>query len=142
MIDRTVTISIELGRLVREEIELLRQRRPGELSDLAGRKAELTALYQQEMASLRENPELVRAAPPGDAERLKDSTFLLHGILDEYHTTLNAAKTVTERLVKAIGDEISSRRQVVKNYGADAMYSSQASNGAQATASIALNEVI
>lgn len=141
-IDRIIDVSVELGRLVGEEIALLRQRRPGELADLAERKAALSGMYQQEMAALRENPDLVRAAAPLDVERLKDSTFLLHGILDEYRTALKAAKTVTERLVKSIGDEISSRRQPAKSYGADAMYSSAASNGARATASIALNEVI
>ena len=141
-IERIITISIELGRLVSQEIELLRQQRPGELTHLAEQKTNLTEMYQQEMAGLRENAELVRAADPADVERLKDSTFLLHGILDEYRTALMAAKTVTERLVKAIGDEISSRRQPVKHYGADAMYSSSVSVASQATASIAINEVI
>jgi len=142
VIERIINVSIELGRVVRDEIELLRERRPGDLATLADKKATLSSLYQEEMANLRENPDLVRAATPADVERLKETTFLLHGILDEYRTTLNAAKTVTERLVKAIGDEISSRRQPVRNYGADAMYSTQPSNGAQATASIALNEII
>jgi len=141
-IERIISVSIELGRVVSEEIELLRQRRPGDLSTVAERKAALSGLYQQEMAGLRENPDLVRAASPADVERLKESTFLLHGILDEYRTALMAAKTVTERLVKAIGDEISSRRQPAKSYGADAMYSQAASNSPQATASIALNEII
>ena len=98
--------------------------------------------YQEEMSAMRENPDMVRAAPPAEIERLKDATFLLHGILDEYRTSLTAAKTVAERLVKAIGEEVAALRQPVKHYGANAQYAPMITPATQGTASIALNQVI
>ncbi len=79
-IDRIVILSARLGEIVSEEIKILQQRRPSDLTPLVERKTDLTEQYQAEMNSLRENPELVEAADPSEVERLKDATFLLHGI--------------------------------------------------------------
>jgi hypothetical protein len=141
-IDQIVSLCGHLGTVIRQEIEILAERRPSELKPLLDTKNKLTEQYQAEMASIRENPETIKFAPPADVERLKDATFLLHGILDEYRTSLTAAKTVTERLVKAIGDEVAARRQPVKSYGANAQYAPMVTPATQGTASIALNQVI
>lgn len=142
IIDRTIALSASLGSLIRQEIEMLRDRRPAEIAPLLEAKSQLSEQYHLEMSTLRENPSLVEAADKDDIERLKDATFLLHGILDEYRTALNAAKTVSERLVKAIGDEIAAQRRPLKGYGANASYSATDAPGSQAIASIALNQVI
>jgi len=141
-IDRIVILSARLGEIVSEEINTLKQRRPSDLAPLVEMKSELSDRYQAEMNSLRENPELMRAADPSEVERLKDATFLLHGILDEYRTAVTAAKTVSERLVKAIGDEVAARRRPVNCYGSDATVAKANPTGAQAMASIAVNQVI
>ena len=141
-IEGIVALCGALGSVISQEIEILAQRRPRDLKPLLETKNRLTEQYQAEMADLRENPQLVKAAPPAEIERLKDATFLLHGILDQYRTSLTAAKTVTERLVKAIGDEVAARRQPVKSYGANAQYAPTVSAANQGTASIALNQVI
>jgi hypothetical protein len=141
-IDRIIGLCGSLGTIIRQEINILAEHRPRDLKPLLETKNHLTEQYQAEMAALRENPGIVKAAPPADVERLKDATFLLHGILDEYRTSLTAAKTVTERLVKAIGDEVAARRQPVKAYGANAQYTQTVTAATQGTASIALNQVI
>ena len=142
MIDNVIALSSHLGSVIRQEIEILAERRPSDLKPLLDTKNKLTEQYQSAMSDMRENPGAVKAAPPADIERLKDATFLLHGILDEYRTSLTAAKTVTERLVKAIGDEVATRRQPVKAYGANAQYAPTLTPATQGKASIALNQVI
>jgi hypothetical protein len=141
-INQIITLCGHLGSVIQQEIKILAERRPSDLKPLLETKNRLTEQYQAEMAAMREHPEMVKAAPPDDIERLKDATFLLHGILDQYRTSLTAAKTVTERLVKAIGDEVASRRQPMKSYGANAQYAPMVTPATQGAASIALNQVI
>ena len=141
-IDNVIGLCGHLGTVIRQEIDILAKRRPRDLKPLLETKNKLTEQYQSEMAAMRENPEQIKAAPEADIERLKDATFLLHGILDEYRTSLTAAKTVTERLVKTIGDEVVKRRQPVKAYGANAQYAPAVTPATQGTASISLNQVI
>ena len=141
-INEVIALCGHLGSVISQEIEILAKRRPSELKALLEIKNRLKEKYQEEMSAMRENPDMIRAAPSAEIERLKDATFLLHGILDEYRTSLTAAKTVTERLVKAIGDEVAARRQPVKHYGANAQYAPMITPATQGTASIALNQVI
>ena len=98
-INEVIALCGHLGSVISQEIEILAKRRPSELKALLEIKNRLTEKYQEEMSAMRENPDMIRAAPSAEIERLKDATFLLHGILDEYRTSLTAAKTVTERLV-------------------------------------------
>ena len=141
-IDRIVEISHQLGAVVKEEIQILAERRPRDLADFQDEKLRLSQIYQSEMSSVREYPELLKGAEPHDIDRLKQATFYLHDILNEQRRRVQAAKYITENLLKTIGDEVVAKRQPPIGYGPNAMVRRPPVVCAGAAASIALDQVV
>ncbi len=77
--------------------------------DLAAHHEEKEALsnaYRTEMETVRQDPSAIAAAPPQEVARLKTVLGAFHRLLEDHRRALNTAKTVTERLVKHIADEL------------------------------------
>ncbi len=111
-----VDVTRKLGTLIANETELLRRRRPRELAVLQPEKERLTKIYDNEMRVLRENPGLAAASPPKELDILRSVINWFAKVLEDHHRALMVAKTVTERLVKAVSEEVSARSGVVTGY--------------------------
>jgi hypothetical protein len=95
--------------------------------------AELANVYRHESTRVKSDPSLIAGASQTARLRLRRATEAFEAVLARHSRALEAAKTVTEGVVRAIAEEVARNRSTGSGYGPGA----QAQAG-QATA-ITLN---
>lgn len=131
-----------LGEIINAETAVLRKRQPSELADTQTQKNQLTKAYDEEISDLRENPAILAAAQDGEVDMLKSIIGQFRVILDEHNRALFVAKTVTERFIKAVSDEVAGRDLTVIGYTRTAQAAALAPPPGGRPVSLALNQVI
>lgn len=131
-----------LGEIINAETAVLRKRQPSELADTQLQKNQLTKAYDEEISDLRENPAILAAAQDGEVDMLKSIIGQFRVILDEHNRALFVAKTVTERFIKAVSDEVAGRDLTVIGYTRTAQAAALAPPPGGRPVSLALNQVI
>ena len=131
-----------LGEIINAETAVLRKRQPSELADTQLQKSQLTTAYDEEISDLRENPAILAAARDGEVDMLKSIIGHFRVILDEHNRALFVAKTVTERFIKAVSDEVAGRDLTVIGYTRTAQAAALAPPPGGRPVSLALNQVI
>ena len=66
-------------------------------------------MFAVEMEALKSRSDTVRHAEAGELAGLKAAVAGFQEVLADHHRALKAAKTITERLVTAIGNEVARR---------------------------------
>ena len=114
---RVLAVTNQLADVIEAENALLASRRPRELADTEQRKAQLSQAYQDELAALRQQP--VGTAPASSDERgeLRAAGMRLNRALDEQRRRVLAARTVSERVLRAVMDEVAKVRSPIQAYG-------------------------
>lgn len=77
----------------------------------------LANLYRAEIGRVRSDAKALAGADPKLAKRLRDATRKFETSLATHLASLAAMKTVTEGLVRAIGEEVAMQRAGPKSYG-------------------------
>ncbi|MCH8181707.1 MAG: hypothetical protein IID55_00845 [Proteobacteria bacterium] len=131
-----------LGEIITAETTVLRDRRPGELADTRLQKNQLTKAYDEEISELRENPAILAAAQDGEVDTLKSIIGPFRKILDEHNRALFVAKTVTERFIKAVADEVAGHDLTVVGYTKTAQATALTTPPGGRPVSLALNQII
>jgi hypothetical protein len=89
--------------------------------DIAGGLAEtqdLANLYRRESAQLKANPGLLSRAPAVERMALIRATEAFEAVLAVHGRTVEAARTVSEGLVRTIAQEVAAARALGVGYGA------------------------
>jgi hypothetical protein len=141
-IDRLLALTEQLEAIIVQENTLLEERRPRDLVRFRNEKAQLSEAYQAELAALREAPEILAGGSPEEIARLKATTFRFHKLLNENFRRVAAAKGVTERLFKTIGDHVMAKQNPVQGYTKNATMAVPGKRSAGNMASIAINQVV
>lgn len=141
-ISRIGELAHRLGEIIDAETAVLRKRRPSELADTQLQKSQLTKAYDEEISDLRENPAILAAAQDGEVDTLKSIVGHFRDILDEHNRALFVAKTVTERFIKAVSDEVAGRDSTVVGYTRTAQATALTTPPGGRPVSLALNQVI
>lgn len=105
------------GRLA-DETRAFQARRP---QDVAAGLAETQAManaYRRESAQVRANPDILAPAPPAERSTLIRATRVFETVLAEHGRAVEAARIVSEGLVKAIAAEVAAARPPASAYGA------------------------
>jgi len=131
-----------LGEIINAETTVLRARRPSELADTRLQKSQLTKAYDEEISDLRENPAILAAAQDGEVDMLKSIIGPFRDILDEHNRALFVAKTVTERFIRAVADEVAGRDLTVVGYTKTAKATALTTPPGGRPVSLALDQVI
>lgn len=127
----------ELTRVISNEIDLLKTRRPKELEKLLPLKNQLLAAYNKEMAELNARGGLP-AVGSGEAIRaLKQETRLFQSVLTQHSRLIQALKKISENMIAAIGNEVIKSQNQTSRYGADG-----AKSATKTPTSITLNRTI
>jgi hypothetical protein len=115
--DQLIVIATRLVGLVRAEIDALKSRRlDGGSIDFA-EKERLAHAWRLEVNQVRANPSLLAGATAARKGALRDISRELETVLEGHTQALDAMKTVTEGLVRAIADEVASSRRAPAGYG-------------------------
>ena len=91
--------------------------RPHDAAATMEEVAKLANLYRRESAEVRANPELVAAAPLETRARLTRATEAFDAVLARHGRALEAVKTITEGIVRAVAEEVAAQRNIGAGYG-------------------------
>ena len=141
LIKSLVQTTERLGDLVAGENGVLRERQPHKLATNFDEKDRLVTVYEQEMAELRSNPTFLERSSTEEVGRLRTATRRFQDVLEEHRRLVQTAKSVTDRMIRTITEEISSRNNPVTGYDASASMRNHFA-GPERAVSLALNKII
>ena len=118
-VDQLVVLTERLTQLVAAQALAFEQHRPQEAAAYVEETSRLANLYRHESAKVRGNPALIEGASLAERTRLTRATEAFDAVLARQSRALNAAKTVTEGLVRAIAEEVAAQRSAgaAEGYG-------------------------
>lgn len=119
-VDQLTTLTERLTGLMADDLADLEARRPAGGALRLARAEELGRLanmYRHESARVRRDPSLIAAAPAADRARLKTATVVFDATLTRHGHAIEAARIISEGLVRAIAEEMAASRPVASGYG-------------------------
>ncbi len=116
-VDQLILLTERLTELVSLEAQAFEQRRPQDAARHLDETSRLANLYRHESARVRADPNLVGSAPLEQRMQLIRATEAFDAVLARQGRALEAAKTVTEGLVRAIAEEVATQRGENAGYG-------------------------
>ena len=138
-ISSLISITKRLTSVILEENKLLETRRPAEAAALAAEKSRLNTAYEREIMDIKKRGGMESIDDASMLSQLRQETKAFHVALDKHKRILVRLRTVTESMIKAIGDEVSKRANPVQNYGGNAAL---APSPYKTPTSLSLNQVI
>ncbi|HEY4135706.1 MAG TPA: hypothetical protein VGO34_10880 [Alphaproteobacteria bacterium] len=105
-----VTVTLKLTDLLTRENEILRSMRPQDIKGLQPEKTELARGYEHFMQELRNTPSLLAEGPQEQRDELREATMRFQKVMTDNERALRAARSVSERLMKAIVAAISEKQ--------------------------------
>ena len=114
---KLIRITTELKDIVRHETELLERKRPQEIKSLQGQKIRLMSQYKDAMNNARVNEGLLGPEDSDIRVRIKEATTSLREELKHNARIVIRLKTVTEGLLKSVGDEVAKKDRPAVGYG-------------------------
>jgi hypothetical protein len=119
-LEAIVTLTERLTGLLADQARAFEQHRPQDAARAIDEVSRLTNVYRTASAHVRAQPKLIEDAPDALRRRLLQATEAFDAVLQRQGRALAASKTVTEGLVKAIAEEIATKRGVGRAYGPNA----------------------
>lgn len=101
-----------------EEARAFDGRRLHEAAATMAETQQLANTYRRESAQLKADPSVLQAAPASDRISLVQATEAFEAVLSRHSRAVEAARIVSEGLVKTIAAEIAGQRGAPSAYGA------------------------
>lgn len=137
-----IKVTGNLSTIIQKETLLLRNhQRPLEMKALQAEKIKLTESYESQFKTIGERSQQFFEQAPEEMNALNSVIHAFRQTLDDHNRALFAAKTVTERMIRAVTREVAKKDQPLQGY---AKYPSTATKPVQAKRpiSIAFNELV
>jgi hypothetical protein len=116
-VEQMIMLTERLTELIAEQSRAFEERRPQDAAATIDESARLANLYRHESMRIRGMPDMIAGASSELRQRLLVSTEAFDAVLARHGRAVQAAKTVTDGLVKAIADEVASQRSRTSPYG-------------------------
>lgn len=116
-VDQLIILTERLTELVALSAQAFEQRRPQDAAAWQDETTRLANIYRHECARVRGDTDLVASAPLFQRTRLMRATEAFDAVLARQGRAIDAAKTVTEGLVRAIAEEVATQRDQRAGYG-------------------------
>jgi len=117
-VEQLIILTERLTELITGQTEAFEDRRPQDAAGLLEETSRLANLYRHESMRVRADPRMVEGAPVAARKRLIQATEAFDAILARQGRAIEAARTVTEGLVKCIAEEVAVQRTRGISYGA------------------------
>ena len=114
MIDLTERLTVRLA----DEAAAFEMRRPQDVAATVGQTQELANAYRRESARIKAAPSELSPAPVEERQRLIIATQTFETILSRHALAVEAARLISEGLVKTIAAEVADQRGSPSAYGA------------------------
>jgi hypothetical protein len=115
--EQLIVLTDRLTALIAEQLRAFEAHRPQDAALNADETARLANLYRHESLRVRADPSLLAGAPADIKERLIVSTRAFDAVLARHGRAVEAAKTITEGLIRAIAVEVAKQRDGMASYG-------------------------
>lgn len=133
-VNQLILLTERLTDLIAKEAQAFESRRPHEAAQYVEETAKLANVYRHESMRVRANIALIETARPELRQRLKRATEAFDAVLARQARAVDAARTVTEGLVRAVAEEIATQRAApATTYGAGGMVNDRPAMGAAIT---------
>jgi len=132
-VEQLIALTEKITSMMAADAADFEARRPLKAAERVAATADLANLYRHESARVKAEPELIVGASPAARLRLKQASEAFEAVLARHARAIEAARTVTEGVVRAIAEEVARTRSSGSGYGPGAQAAA-----AQATA-ITLN---
>lgn len=109
-VDQLIILTERLTELVAAQALAFEQHRPQDAAAHIEETSRLANLYRHESAKVRANPSLIAGASLVERTKLTRATEAFDAVLARQARSLEAAKIVTEGLVRAIAEEVAAQR--------------------------------
>ncbi|HSV02659.1 MAG TPA: flagellar basal body protein [Phenylobacterium sp.] len=106
-----VVLTERLTELMAAQALAFEQHRPQDAAAFVEETSKLANLYRHESARVRADPGLIGGVPAAERTRLVRATEAFDAVLARQARALEAAKFVTEGLVRAIAEEVAAHRE-------------------------------
>ena len=113
-------ITRDLTRLIEQESDLLKRKRPSDLGAFEAEKRRLSTAYTKAVAALRVNKDALDAMTAEDKRALKEAIETFEAALKAHARLVLRLKTVSEGMVRAVGREVEKRSRPVSSYQGNA----------------------
>ena len=117
-VEQLIVLTERLTGLLSEECRAFETHRPHEAARSVDETAKLANIYRHESMRIRADPKLVEAAPLASRMSLMRATEAFDAVLARYSRAVEAARIVSEGVVKAIAAEVAAARGSGAGYGA------------------------
>ncbi|ADL01914.1 hypothetical protein MMB232_02513 [Brevundimonas subvibrioides] len=115
---RLTDLTDRLTARLEAETDAFASRRPQDVTASLAETQDLANLYRRESAQLKSNPGLLAAAPVSERMGLIKATEAFEAVLAVHARTVEAARTISEGLVRTIAQEVAGARAMGTGYGA------------------------
>jgi hypothetical protein len=116
-VDALIILTERLTDLIGTECRAFEARRPFDAAATLDETSRLANTYRHESGRIRLDRSLIEGAPLAKRVHLIRATEAFDAVLARHGRALQAAKVVTEGIVKAVADEIASKRVTGAGYG-------------------------
>ena len=116
-VENLIQLTEGLTALIAAECRAFESRRPHEAAKTLEETARLANIYRHESLKIRADRSLIAPAPRELKLALVRATEAFDAVLARHGRALEAAKIVTEGIVKAVAEEVVSRRSTGAGYG-------------------------
>lgn len=135
-VEQLVLLTERLTELIAKQAQAFEARRPQDAAALLEETTRLANLYRHESSRVRADPRLIAQANKDAHTRLVRATEAFDAVLARQGRAIEAARIVTEGLVKCIADEVANQRSQGATYGA----AGRQSNAPSVATAITLNK--
>ncbi|GAW40819.1 hypothetical protein SH203_01219 [Brevundimonas sp. SH203] len=101
------------------ETRAFADRRPQDVAAGLVETQEMANLYRRDTAHVKANPDLLRDAPLDDRKALVEATRVFDAVLNAHARAVEAARQISEGLVRTIAAEVTAARTPAAAYAAD-----------------------
>lgn len=117
-IQRLLNLTTGLTERLENEMELIKSHRASEMAHGMAETAELANQYRRESAQIKANPALLAEASLEEKHALIAATEAFDEILARHSEAVEAARHISEGLVRSIATEVAGARAMGTGYGA------------------------
>lgn len=117
-VQKLINLTAELSDRLNAELELVRNHKASEMAHGMAHTAELANEYRRESARLKSNPGMIANAPIELKKALVEATEKFDETLAQHSEAVEAARRISEGLVRTIASEVASNRALGTGYGA------------------------
>jgi len=135
-----VQITNRLSDLLERESAILGARKLGEMETVREEKYTLSAAYESHVRALRSQPEILASATPDMRTRLKAAFDRFEKSLARNEYGLRAAKEASDRVLRAIADEVGRQHRDNLAYSANGNANATRMPGSRPAVSVAVDE--